>query len=58
MDESSRAGGDPNYTLVFSYYAQKEKTTDLVFYELNVDGGKILKRIPGGEVFLSYKTEG
>ena len=35
-------------------YAREKNTNDLYFYKLNKEGGKLVKVIIDGEVFLKY----
>ena len=47
------------YTLVFSheYKTKEDKANALYFYSLNEKGGKMVKTIIGGELFLQYNNE-
>ena len=47
------------YTLVFSheYKTKDDKANALYFYSLNEKGGKMVKTIIGGELFLQYNSE-
>ena len=43
-----------DYTLVIPYTSKEKEGNDLYFYKLDVNGGKLVKKITGGEVFLKY----
>ena len=50
---------DDEYTLVFSneYKTKEDKANALYFYSLNDKGGKMVKILIGGELFLQYNSE-
>ena len=50
---------DDEYTLVFSneYRTKDDKANALYFYSLNDKGGKMVKILIGGELFLQYNSE-
>ena len=50
---------DDEYTLVFSneYRTKDDKANALYFYSLNEKGGKMVKILIGGELFLQYNSE-
>ena len=43
-----------DYTLVIPYAGKGREENDLYFYKLDEKGGKLAKKITGGEVFLKY----